>query len=344
MGLRDTIRQGAQAIMDATGIGKESFTQDFLTKLGNSKEILDLYFEGKIEHNDPNLVHAVTTLASTVGSAGLASAPLRTNSLGVFGGLGALKRSDKQIGELMTRLEKALPEEEITKLTGLWKGPEGKWRYEIPDDKAKVDYDLLKTLPQYLDDMTKKRGYKNEVAWLKLGDVLGHAQLYEAYPELKKVTLSYDSSLNTRKSKTLTAEFWGAGGWDPEGKIVVGPKFLKLSPEEQKQTLLHEIQHSIQEKEGFLEGTNVEDAGSFKAYWDAPGEREARNIEKRDELRRQGKRVGSAAETDLLPDASVLRNKYKYEQMVQNLSKYFDKGNKKMSWEELKAAVIADYQ
>lgn len=88
----------------------------------------------------------------------------------------------------------------------------------------------------------KQDWVKSGLGGAKLTDVLDHPALFKAYPELKnlviKARLMFDKSLN--------------GGFDKgENAIVLNSN---LKGDAAKQTLLHEIQHVIQTKEGFAPG------------------------------------------------------------------------------------------
>lgn len=58
--------------------------------------------------------------------------------------------------------------EEIYKATGWFKGQDGKWRFEIPDNLEAISLDKL---------LNDKRA--------KLGEIYDNPQLFEAYPDLK---------------------------------------------------------------------------------------------------------------------------------------------------------------
>lgn len=87
----------------------------------------------------------------------------------------------------LSMLEKAMQmetdgssSEKIRKETGWFKSYDGKWRFEIDDSKAR-----WKNKPafeiHYDDDMTYRTA--------KLGEILEHSELYEAYPELADITV-----------------------------------------------------------------------------------------------------------------------------------------------------------
>lgn len=248
--LRELVRQGARWIQEKTGIGKTSHVEEFLWKLQNSSEIMKGYFEGKIDQSDPAFIGAVTQLLSTAGNVGLATAPLRTNSVGIFGGMLGGARKDVAVKELIPRLEKALPEEEVTRLTGWWKGEDGKWRFEIPDKDASINQSTLKELVNFADNSATK------AAQIDLDAILKHDKLYSFYPELQNYKIIYS------KDKDF-AERYSGMFFEKQKTIVVGENFINSTSEEKMRTLLHELQHGVQAIEGFARGGNPESS----KYW-----------------------------------------------------------------------------
>jgi hypothetical protein len=77
---------------------------------------------------------------------------------------------------------------------------------------------------------------------VKLSDVLKHPKLYEAYPELKDIPVEFYSAESRHK-----------GHYNPQtGSIRINKN---ISKEKQFETILHEIQHAIQNKEGWSGGS-----------------------------------------------------------------------------------------
>ena len=100
-----------------------------------------------------------------------------------------------------------------------------------------------------------------------LSDLIEHPVLFNKYPELKDIVVRFNegsgASLVTTKK---------------------GIKYIRLgkdvSEDDLPYTLIHEIQHWIQEKEGFSEGKNIIKSGP-EAYTKSAGEIEARDVEAR---------------------------------------------------------------
>ncbi len=103
------------------------------------------------------------------------------------------------------------------------------------------------TLDQYKKAVTKKlydKSYDLSRNDHRLGDILDHKALYEKYPGLAdiKVSISGDSPMMPR------------GSFNPDNKSIT----LSKASLTDKSTLLHEIQHAIQEIEGFARGGSPE--------------------------------------------------------------------------------------
>lgn len=147
----------------------------------------------------------------------------------------------------------------IIKETGWFQGADGKWRFEIPDTAAKINW------PSDVDARAME-GRPNDV-----GQFLTHEELAKAYPDFAK-TNAQALNLQALLGKGTI------GGYAPEVGFILDES-LKHSPEMGKSTLLHEMQHYIQEKEGFPEGGNTH--MSPDDYKRLAGEVEARNVQTR---------------------------------------------------------------
>lgn len=193
-------------------------------------------------------IQAAARMSFDLGLGGLAMA--QKNAAGIFGGILGGARKDAAINELLPRLEKALPEEEVTRLTGWWKGADKKWRFEIPDKGAKIDNTMLQDLVKFAE------GNEMKASVIDLDAVFKHTKLYEVYPELGSYKLYYS------KDPTLSDKY-SALFLEKEKSILVGDAFMSSSKEEKIKTLLHEIQHGVQAIEGFARGGSPESS----KYW-----------------------------------------------------------------------------
>lgn len=184
--------------------------------------------------------------------------------------LNALKRAKEM-------REEDVADDVILRETGWYVGADGKWRFEIDDSGMEFRRDgdaRLMQEPEYkrLDELTEKwaasmesggapltAAEETELEQLQekysdrvwdekylLSDFLRHDKLFEQYPMLKYMTLSFEK-LDPGKR----------GYYDRKnGKIVLDSSMLGG----EKDTLIHEIQHAIQGIEGFSSGASPE-------YW-----------------------------------------------------------------------------
>lgn len=118
--------------------------------------------------------------------------------------------------------------EEIRQATGWFEGRDGKWRYELDDSKVRVKDDLH--------------------TYGTLKEVIDAPELFAAYPDAENIFVSFE---NTNGK---------SGAYNPEFDSISLNAELKSDPEKLKSTLLHEMQHAIQNREGFASGANTK-------YW-----------------------------------------------------------------------------
>ncbi len=182
--------------------------------------------------------------------------------------------------------------EEIWKETGWMRGPDHKWRFEIPDNLDKIDF--------------PKDGKTHT-----LGEIYDNPALYEAYPELAQKTVRMEDTKSGEDKRTR-----GAYGYVAEdGSIVIDSS---IPADEAKTALVHEIQHSIQAIEGFSRGGNKEMAKKYIYI----SEDDMRSV--RDEYRRESEQdmtskvIESRAESGLFKKSPDIYGKVIQRQMEQN--------------------------
>lgn len=128
--------------------------------------------------------------------------------------------------------------------TGWHRGVDGKWRFEIDDSQAIVDADGLR--------IDRQRGVPSE-----LGQILQHPALMEAYPDLAKVKVKINPAMS------------GIGAYHgASNSIEIRPpsEYAKNGDGSLKSVLLHEIQHAIQNHEGFARGGNATEARKMPEF------------------------------------------------------------------------------
>jgi hypothetical protein len=155
--------------------------------------------------------------------------PKPANSLGIFGGRNAMKypHSMEPVAEFMEK--GGVSRDKIWEATGLERGKDKQWRFEIDDSAAKLD---------------PKFGQPGE-RFGSAGKYFSHPELYENYPQMQRVELG-----------PQTGDFNGSyhGGEYPSIEIN-----QTRSLPEQRSTMLHELQHWVQDIEGFARGGNSKD-------------------------------------------------------------------------------------
>ena len=124
----------------------------------------------------------------------------------------------------------------IKAATGWERGADGKWRYEMPDAKIKDTMNVGggHIVKRYEDDMLWNGG--------KLSKVIDAPELFKAYPQLKDVRIETDAIMNDMPSN---------GEYNSKtNTITIHADELKYM----NGILNHEIQHAIQDIEGFAKG------------------------------------------------------------------------------------------
>lgn len=132
--------------------------------------------------------------------------------------------------------------------TGWEQGKDGQWRYEIPD----ADVDVLSPIRARLKEM-RDSWKMDEVPKFKLGELLGEGNdLFKYYPELKDMEVRLDASMQEG-----TAGSYGEDGIEINPLEIARFSDPDLSNENVYGILLHEVQHAIQDIEGFARGGNL---------------------------------------------------------------------------------------
>jgi hypothetical protein len=150
---------------------------------------------------------------------------------------------------------------------GWFEGPDGQWRFEIDDSGAALTGRNAGALPSVID----------------------HSPAVDAYPDLGEV------GATTYPGQDVTP--FGYKGVYTEADTVFPdfPETDKIdaagrTPQSIRSTLLHEMQHAVQNREGFAPGGRM-DAGGFEAYRRLAGEAEARAVQTRMDMTPEQRRA-----------------------------------------------------
>jgi len=123
--------------------------------------------------------------------------------------------------------------------TGTWKAPDGQWRQEIPDNVAGFKKSGISDIYSF--------GYRPQEK------VFSHNELYSAYPDAGKIQTTYASGDIAKEAGNYGAHF------SPEENMIslsVPRKNADLS--KATSSNIHELQHAVQEREGFAKGGSPE--------------------------------------------------------------------------------------
>jgi hypothetical protein len=131
-------------------------------------------------------------------------------------------------------------------------GAENLPRFEIDDSVAKYN-------PQNLVEKDFSGRRLDTIDWdmvnaypgrflPTLDQVIDHPELFRQYPELAKVNIVIDTSLTQKVN----------GYYHPDKNLIAVSRYAADDPDLFAETLLHEVQHDVQKREGFDVGTSPE--------------------------------------------------------------------------------------
>lgn len=153
--------------------------------------------------------------------------------------------------------------ETIRQKTGWFRGADGKWRWEIDDSGMKLRTDAA--------DISN---------YTTLGELVDAPALFATYPDMKDMDVTFHN-----------LERGQFGGYNRRFDSIELSRDLKNRPEALLNSLIHEVQHAIQQREGFTPGANLK-------YWNRKLEEgyDGRDAETRREgarLRKQYEQMGA---------------------------------------------------
>lgn len=206
------------------------------------------------------LAGALMPVAKNVGKAALGEAARQIHTgtgigraaldprMNIFAGSRAETANRSNLMRAIYMQKDGVPDESIYAKTGWFFGSaDNKPRFEIPDDLAKISDDVY-------------NGIKTDKEFQgPINQGLTHDKLYEAYPELGDIKASFYAS--KEPAGTYSA---------PTDTITIGGSSTGL----QRSVALHELQHAIQQTQGFARGGSPEmfeqsEGFNFKQLQDA---------------------------------------------------------------------------
>jgi hypothetical protein len=213
-----------------------------------------------------------TAMIPATGAFGARAAGLTSDvgDLGMFAGRGAKTADHAKLAQAERMADEGASRDTIWKETGWFQGADGQWRYEIDDSSMR-----FRDFPEGLarnDKDWRGRNLKDEASGT-VGSLVDHPALFEAYPDLAQVPMTM-------------ARGWGENvSFSSPKKIHVGG----YETADMRGATLHELQHKVQDAEGFSPGSSSYMEGR---PWNSPfddhmnyervrGEVEARNVQER---------------------------------------------------------------
>jgi len=191
----------------------------------------------------------------------MAPATLRKES-GMFIGPSAKTWDAEAAKQAQTMAARGTDPRKIWSETGTFKGPDGKWRQEIPDNLASYD-------PEALADLKSIDSFNYLKDTQPLGGVVSHEQAYKAYPDMQDIPVHF-----MPQSKMGNA--YGAYSQNLD-RLTLSDS---ASGMDKTSAALHEMQHAIQKREGMSGGGNLKGL-SIGDYAKLAGEAEARATQAR---------------------------------------------------------------
>lgn len=181
---------------------------------------------GRVDPLSPEGKQRVAEMGLTLAGAGRGlSAP--EGALGVFAGRRAQTADLKALAQAMN-MEGRKPPEHIWDKTGWFRDVDGKWKFEVSDRHSE-----LSGIPVSVSANMTRLSQP-----MPLEELMRHPDLFAAYPQLKTMPIVPDKS-----------------GFSGSYLPGVGEIHLANAPEEEfHSTALHEIQHAVQDIEGFAQG------------------------------------------------------------------------------------------
>jgi hypothetical protein len=216
-GLGERIGLNGQAIHDLTSIGLG--LGDFVPGIGEATGTADTV--QSINQRDwlGAGINGAATALGVVPFVGDAAGSLLK---GMFLGVGARNANMTALRSAEEMAGRGASRGKILRDTGWFKGADGEWRFEISDHPMSV---------------AGREGY--------LDDVVSHPELFDNYPELGGISVvNADRKGGSYRRAIVDGEI-------QPGELVIG---RQGSPDAQRSIAAHEIQHGIQDIEGFARG------------------------------------------------------------------------------------------
>lgn len=149
-------------------------------------------------------------------------------------------------------LDEGVDETEVWRKTGWWRDPaDGKMKFAMSDADAVLDHEMIaqQALNKIPADYDNKHGALIE---LRADQVLKHDALYELYPQLAGYPVTVRVKQNADGVWELANKDYRGGSYNRETNMIVADS------RDPRRTLVHEMQHAIQDYEGMAGGGAID--------------------------------------------------------------------------------------
>ncbi len=202
-----------------------------------------------------------SAVAAAVLGTGLlgASEESEANIVGSLSKLGAGRQD--LLGMAKKMANEGMDRDRIWWRTGWELGADGQWRTELPNTETKLNIPEIEEGRQYykgtiadiVDDPELLSQYETGGRKPTVRGMDGEIEEYGSrgtYGPLGDIEFVVDGNMPADQGFHKEGHLGSNGEWQPEVIVISG----KSSPAEQRATVLHELQHAIQDREGFASG------------------------------------------------------------------------------------------
>lgn len=217
-----------------------------------------------------------------------------------FAGRNALTADRHALASAQRRIAVGEDAEAVRQDTGWHRGADGRWRFEISDDQARLKVGG-ESAAEVLA-MARMEAMADGRDGVTLGDVLDHPALFAAYPHLSDMPVELLPA-----GETATARLTGR-----KGAMRMQLNGQRLRRNGIVSAAMHELQHAIQFAEGFATGGSKQklvsalDSDGAETYRRLAGEVEARNTQTRLRMTAEQRRTISPELTADVPTDEVI--------------------------------------
>ena len=164
------------------------------------------------------------------------------------------------IAEAIEMERRGVDANEIKLVTGFQRNLDGNWMYHLPDNKSSLNAELMRQDMQDLSLEDKVEGTSTSFQ-RPLGEILDHPELYEAYPDVYNIPVTYGYGTSSSRGS-----YYPRGLMRPVGEIDLNlsrtrdPDDANPLGNQTRSTLIHEIGHAVSDIEGRSAGGSPDTA------------------------------------------------------------------------------------